>query len=460
MTAAVVRALSVAGLATVAALVVPAPAPAQVPRGIGGFNLDTQASLVSVRLVGPAGPVDLKLASTHATSGTGPAGQASASWLWPGDTAGNSLAALVGEQPEAYPVQVSARHPAGPPEQKQELAPGSGMSASSDASGTRAGVGLAGLTTPAQESALPGLLAPPAAPPAPGVPVSPGLAALMNAKAVTSMSETSTAAGSVSAQSHTTASSVTLLGGLVSIDGLDVRSVATSTGSAATADGGSTMAGVTIAGQRLPVDGAGAGVPKELTDTLAGLGISVATAPVTRTVQGASGTSRARALTITVDTLPLRNGLAGLLAPVTGLLPADQLAPLLALAPQLVFVVGDAQAAANASPGSGPPGFNPVFPVFPSFPSIPYVPGSGLPVPPSSVSPQPAAPAPDKADVPVASAAMPTLGSVPRALVMGALTFAAALGWALQRSGGFLMTRGGSCAHGLTTGVPDLRKGI
>jgi hypothetical protein len=54
---------------------------------------------------------------------------------------------------------------------------------------------------------------------------------------------------------------------------------------------------------------------------------------------------------------------------------------------------------------------------------------------------------------------LPGLGSLPRGLIIGLLLAAAAVGWGLQYMGAFLFGAGRNCVHGLTTGVPDLRKG-
>jgi hypothetical protein len=47
---------------------------------------------------------------------------------------------------------------------------------------------------------------------------------------------------------------------------------------------------------------------------------------------------------------------------------------------------------------------------------------------------------------------------VPGVLIAGGLLIASALGWWLQKVGGFVLGGAGSCSHGLETGVPDLRK--
>ena len=63
----------------------------------------------------------------------------------------------------------------------------------------------------------------------------------------------------------------------------------------------------------------------------------------------------------------------------------------------------------------------------------------------------------DVAVQPVGSG-LPPLGSVPGALLVGGLVLAGALGWWIQRIGGFVLGGTASCAHGLASGVPDLRK--
>ncbi|MGH3716920.1 MAG: hypothetical protein ACRDT4_26185, partial [Micromonosporaceae bacterium] len=54
---------------------------------------------------------------------------------------------------------------------------------------------------------------------------------------------------------------------------------------------------------------------------------------------------------------------------------------------------------------------------------------------------------------------LPPLGMIPKLLLLAALAFAAAVGWALQRAGSVMLAGISSCEHGLISGVPDLRKG-
>jgi hypothetical protein len=62
------------------------------------------------------------------------------------------------------------------------------------------------------------------------------------------------------------------------------------------------------------------------------------------------------------------------------------------------------------------------------------------------------------AAAPAAYATLPGLGSVPRALIIGLIVAACALGWLMRQAGIALLGGAGTCRYGLTTGVPDLRK--
>jgi hypothetical protein len=464
---------------------------------LGGYDVSAEASVVSVWLFEPVLPAptepqgEVDLAFTRSTSSTGPNSAATASWLWPGDTVGNGFGLLIGQPSQQYPVQVNSRYPGSPARQNQELTPGSGMTSSANSNSVKAGVNLADVDVPPSGSpgppAVPGL---PSAPlpssrPTPGapatpvpLPVSPGMAALVTAKAVTSTSEATASTNSASSAAHAAAGTIALLGGLITVDGVDVRSQASSNGAKGVTDGAVTVAGVTVAGTRLALDGqglhlAGQGaplppVPPQVTDQLAALGIALSATPITRKAKGTSGVTEAQSLVITVDTKLLRSKLNALpLSTIVGLLPPDvqgELAPVLALAPKMVFVVGEAKAAANASPalpvdagvGAGeiPGGVS-----APGGATVPDVGTSGM----ARQGTPAAGSLPNSAGQPtVAKAAgwlLPAPGTIPRLLLIGALVLAAALGWALRRAGGVVVAGVRSCSHGLASGVPDLRKG-
>jgi hypothetical protein len=177
-------------------------------------------------------------------------------------------------------------------------------------------------------------------------------------------------------------------------------------------------------------------------------------------------------LVITVDTKLLRSKLNALpLSTIIGLLPPEvqgQLAPALALAPKMVFVVGEAKAAANGSPAialPADPGAGAAIPPDVSTPG-----GGGAPAPDSGTSgiagqgtpaagAKPGKPVAPPTQPKAASRPLPAMGTIPRLLLIGALVLAAALGWALRSAGGVVLTGVRFCSHGLMTGVPDLRKG-
>jgi hypothetical protein len=54
---------------------------------------------------------------------------------------------------------------------------------------------------------------------------------------------------------------------------------------------------------------------------------------------------------------------------------------------------------------------------------------------------------------------LPPLGDVPKWFIVGALVLAALCAWLMQSMGALLLGGRRSCDIGLTTGVPDLRKG-
>jgi hypothetical protein len=206
-------------------------------------------------------------------------------------------------------------------------------------------------------------------------------------------------------------------------------------------------------------------------------------------VDGASGTFRAQGLVLTVDTKPLRSALNapfGLLRQIVSKLPSqlsDQLGPLLNLAPKFVVTIGDVRTSASASEGfdgGGLPSGPTTPPAGGTTPSTPADTGGGAvggggnsgggdlgasgPIGGNDAAAPPAGDGntpnviPPSTQTPAAFS-LPGLGDVPRAMILGGVVVAAALGWLLRTAGGFLLGGARTCRYGLASGVPDLRKG-
>ena len=503
------RTIALIGLGALVILAWPGPASGDTT--LGGYSGSAIAEPVHLEIYDPVIPlpsdpqVDIGVGYTRATTDSGPVSRATASYLWPGDVLGDGFSQLVGGN-QSYPIQINSNYPAtstSPAANRAQLTDGNGMSTASDDTTTTAnvtGLGIAGPNTDLLGGIGQGLQQlggqPPstaaAAPSAP-VPVSSTLAGLMTLQNFRSTSTTTLASKTFTASADATASDIALLNGLISIKGLSMTATTASDGTKATNSGHATIGGISIAGQTFSLDDAGvhgAGstatlptLPQAVTDALEQIGISVQLAPVTKTADGASGTFRAQGLVITIDTKPLRtallNPVTDLLAKVVQQLPSQlsgQLLPLLNLAPKFVVTIGDVRTNASASPGYV--GGVPTGPTVP-----PANPGSGSTGGPgttggtggtggnlgssgsigggstgatgggsgSNVIP----PSTQQA----VGFNLPGLGDVPRAVLLGGLVLAAALGWLLRTAGGFLLGGAGNCRFGLASGVPDLRKG-
>jgi hypothetical protein len=477
--------------------------------GLGGYTATARAEVVHVELYEPVVPIpgspqgDGSIAYTKVSTESGPTSRATASYLWPGDVIGDGFDQLLQQPGATYPVQVNSRTPAtaaAPAKNTAQISDGNGMSTSANdtsANGTVSLVGLGGGADPlgGLGTGLGTLLGKTSAPKAPAMPVpvaaTRALAGLLTAKGVTSDSTVKIGKDAITSTAHAAVDDLSLLGGIIKLSGVDVLSTAVSDGSKATVTQQAALGGLTIAGvpvklgdKGLDLAGAGAKLPA-LGDTLGALlktlGISFAVVPVTKSVDGATGSGTAQVLQISVDTTPLKSQLNSPLSTIVALLGpklATQLAPVVQLSPKIVITVGDATASASASPA--------------------YDPGSGGVVPPpiggsgssggggaalaltgggggsgvlgSGTGPgsggggggQPA-PVNDQsvATAPVAlqAPALPVLGTMPRLLVLGALAVAGLLGWLLRNAGGAVFGGAGNCEFGLASGVPDLRKG-
>jgi hypothetical protein len=484
------------------------PGPSSADTSLGGYSGIAQAEAVRIQIYEPTIPIpatpqiDGGIGYTKSATDTGPVSRGTASYLWPGDVVGDGFGVLAGDDSAQYPVQVNSRYPAtssAPATSTAQLTDGNGMTTSSDGFTTRAtvtGLGIAGPDTDllgglgSGLNTLPGMPTPTNDSPAPSVPlpVSKTLAGLVTMQNVKSNSTVVVGSKSITSTAQTYTSQITLLGGLVTIDGLKVTSKTVSDGTKATTTGSTIAGAVKIAGQDLGLDGTnlvlgGTGsetklpdIPDAVTTILDKIGISVHFAPSNRTVAGASGSLDATGLVISVDTQPLKDAvnLGGLIGPLKDLLEqipklGSSISPLLSLGPKIVFRIADVMSSATAAPayvyppitgptgstgGAGTGG------------TVPGTSGNGLGglgtgngtgtlptgngnVPPTNNTPQ-AQPA---------AFGLPGLGSIPRMLILGALALALALGWVFRALGGFILGTGRDCAFGLSTGVPDLRKG-
>ncbi|HKC28352.1 MAG TPA: hypothetical protein VKB75_10100, partial [Jatrophihabitans sp.] len=317
------------------------------------------------------------------------------------------------------------------------------------------------------------------------LPVSKTLAGLATVQNVTSNSSVVVGNKSLTCAAQTSMSQIKLLAGLISLDNVTVSSTTVSNGSKATTSGSVLAGNVKIAGQDLGLTDKGVSVagsntklpaiPDTVTKLLEQIGISVSYAPVTHSAQGAGGSLATTALVISIDTQPLKTALnvGGIVGPLQDLIQkipkiGSQLAPLLGLGPKIVFRIGDVSSSATASPaytGGGVPGgstngggSNTGGATVPGSGNVggggglPASGGGGLPASnPSTPTTQPS--------TQPAAFKFPKLGTIPRSMILGALGLALVGGWLFRALGGFIFGGARNCAYGLSTGVPDLRKG-
>ncbi|HJQ44350.1 MAG TPA: choice-of-anchor P family protein [Jatrophihabitantaceae bacterium] len=473
--------------AAIVTLLWPGP-PAGADTSLGGYTATSTAAAVHVEVFDPTIPIpaepqgDLSFGFTASNVDSGPTSRALSSYLWPGYVIGDGFDQLLKNPNAIYPLRVDSRYPEttqSPAKNTIQITDGNGMTTSTDGYNTKSTVtllGLAGKDTDVFSgvgTGLPKLLGKdktvPQLKPLP-VPVSDVLGALVSAQNVTSTSTTTVADKTVTSVAHAAVSELSLLNGIITIDGLDVTSTVVSDGTKATATSKASIGGLKVLGVRIGIDddGINLGLPalsKTVTTLLGALGLGIDTLPVTKTVDGATGSSSARALSITVDTRPLKKVVDSIIDPLVKKLPQgtqDRLAPILGLGPKIVFTVGTSNADATAAPafndnfpstgggavgggdnvtglGNGNTGGNGALP------------NSGD-IPPTQTSGNPQQTAP-------VAYSLPKLADVPRMLILGGLLLAAAIGWAISRGGGLLLGAAASCDYGLTTGVPDLRKG-
>jgi hypothetical protein len=433
-------------------IAIPAPARAQA---LGGFTLSAEAAPVAVQIFEPALPIpaepqlELNLAYSRAKLESGPTGRGVASLLWPGDTVGYGLPELLKNPDAVYPVKVEAASPSGPKDAKQEPVAGTGMAVHADDTSVESTAYLAKPTTPT----LPVL-------PLSGFTI-PSL--LVGIEGYTSQSKATAAADKATATAYATAVSVSLLGGLVKVDGLRADTSAVSDGAKGTVTGTVTWTSLSLAGQQIAVNQDGVAspigvtalpkLPADVTERLAGFGLSLGLPKVTKTAEGTGATVAGQGLTVTLDTAVIRQrlGVGAILDPVLALLPADlltQLTPWLNLGPKFVFVLGTSTSRATATAAAAT-----------EAPPAATGPGGG-----GDAGTGPAGgtgdvgPATGDSTAPVAQGrGYPVFPGVPWYLFVIGLGAAAAMSFGLRRFVGLMFGAGG-CDLGAQDAVPNLRE--
>lgn len=213
--------------------------------GLGGFSVRAQAAPVTVQLWEPVLPTptepqgELSFSYTRSTMDTGPSTRALASSLWPGETLGEGLGTVIGQEDAEYPIKIVASYPGGESEASQEAAPGVGMNANAAESRATA---RAQLKASAGDDEPDGEL-------------------VATARSMSSTSEVSRTTSAVSALADAAAGDLALLGGLIMVEGVRLRSTATSDGAKGTTGGTVSVTGLRIADQqvRLGENGLGTG---------------------------------------------------------------------------------------------------------------------------------------------------------------------------------------------------------
>lgn len=475
----------------------------------GGFTTTAAATPLRVELYEPAIPlpadpqVELNFSYTNVTGASGPDSTALASAMWPGGPVGQGLPTILAGAglpaqlaANNYPVQVSSQYPGTPNSGSQEFLPGmtgrvagssteasarSGYSTSGQVAGDPASGGASSPLTGLQSGSLSGLAGALNGPNSTSNTGSNPLGLLSAVVSVGGMSSSSvTDYGdpvTVTSTGTSQLGEVDLLGGIVKLEGVTVSS-----SSSSTLDGGGqatqtiTYGGMTINGTpfKITADGIQAagsttaipGMPSDPNQALASLGISLTVPKPTQTTNGTEVDAGAQGPTITIDTQPIISKLQLNQLPLTTLInqfpdSANQLKTLLLgvlqAHPKIVLLLGNVSSSAHTiAPLNLGGGL--ALPSSPTLDSTPTTADTGATTgdAPLDTGVLPATTAPIKKTS--AAPGLPDLGGVPGLLMLAGLILAVGAAWLFRTMAEGALGAAGTCAHGLTKGLPDLRK--
>lgn len=512
--------LGVAAVALVAATLPVSGAHAAQEPAFSGYAADAWAAPVKIEVyestipipATPQAELEIAYTTTEATTGLH---KGRASFLWPGDPVGSGFVTF-GEKlglPEqvyenGYPAQVNSEHPGGPESQTDEPFPGTMMRTRASAEEVAALAGFSSDGRPPadreQGDEAPVAPAPPGGPaaltgaapaeeePDSSSPLPPELAALVDVGSFTSRSASAPGADRVTSTAYSALEDASLLGGVVVFEAISARTTTTSDGARSDVTGGSRAGSITIAGQTFAMgsDGIRAGgqdldvpgLPDEPDQALAQLGLTVTLPQRDLATRGLEASGLVEAVQVEIDTVRLKQHIDQVpLGDVVGALPPNELTKVVStlanLAPRIVITLGNAAARTETITGLDSPLVD--APVVPAVPEDPGATGgssgtgatggtagsSGTGTPGTSGTPASAAPAASGAPSAGAgledaalAAGLPALTTVPGALTMGGILLAIGAGTWLRRIGALALGGASSCAHGLDSGLPDLRK--
>ena len=319
----------------------------------------------------------------------------------------------------------------------------------------------------------------------------PELAALVDIGGFTSVS-TSNVGKIAFSRSRANVSDITLLGGAVTIKGIKTLSRTSSNGVKGIAEGEAQYGDLTIFGQRFRYGSDGyeaagqggsiPGLPDDGAKALAQLGLKISMPKATFTVDGDAAGATVPGMIIDFDLTVLRTQLApltGALNEILGQIPAEagQLKSLLQaaanLSPRMVFTLGLSTSSVDTSQAIDIPlpevDTTDAEPTDPE-PAAPSSNGGGGSVSTGGDSSGPVSEAPvggesapptDAALAPVSASqqpGLPALFSIPTLLILLGVGLASLFGSYMRRLGLAALGGSNSCPHGLTSGLPDLRK--